>query len=73
MVMLKKFDAIKKCLVKCQIDNPLSGAVNWGGLVPSSPKIGELRLTIMISSDSLEEEIRFREVILVPVSLWEEA
>ena len=48
MVMLKKFDAIKKCLVKCQIDNPLSGAVTWGGgLVPGSPKIGELRLTII--------------------------
>ena len=72
MVMLKKFDAIKKCLVKCQIDNPLSGAVTWGGggLVPGSPKIGNLDL---LSSDSSEEEIRFREVILVPVSLWEEA
>ena len=49
MVMLKKFDTIKKCLVKCQIDNPLSGAVTGGGggLVPGSPKIGELRLTII--------------------------
>ena len=60
MAMLKKFDTIN-CLVKCQIDNPSSGAVTGGGgeSVPGSPKKGE--------------EIRFREVIPVPVSLWEEA
>ena len=61
--------------MKCQIDNPLSGAVTWGGggeLVPGFPKKGELRLDLL-SSDSSEEEIRFREVIPVPVSLWEEA
>ena len=71
MTMLKKFDTIKNCLVKCQIDNSFIRGCDWGwGLVPRSPKKGNLDL---LSTDSSEEEIIFREVIPVPVSLWEEA
>ena len=65
---VQRYLNLNSLLVKRQIDNPSPGAVTqWGELVPSSHKRGELRYAIIRKFRGRNQE--FREVISVPDSL----